>query len=133
MFGHGAGIAARSLGAKSRGDAGRIAFRHRFRPFRNAAAGALWVHSGFRANHLDIAPNGPDDLRFEAIVAATEITGSESFLHLDHGGDRWIALVHGVHLHPAGAALTAYLDPAHIYVFAQSGALVSAAPYAQAA
>ena len=89
--------------------------------------------AGFRANHLNIAPGGPDDLRFEARVAVTEITGSESFLHLDHGTDRWIALVHGVHLHPAGAALTAWLDPAHVYVFAQSGALVAAAPYAQAA
>ncbi len=34
---------------------------------------------------------------FHCTVAVTEITGSETFLHLTHGTDRWVGLVHGVH------------------------------------
>jgi glycerol transport system ATP-binding protein len=41
--------------------------------------------------------------------------------------------MHGVHNLALGQNLPVYLDPAHIYIFSEDGALVSAAPYAEAA
>ena len=89
--------------------------------------------AGFRASHLTIARKSPAALEFRTTVSVTEITGSESFLHLHHGTDRWVGLVHGVHDLAAGSALTVYLDPAHVYLFAEDGALVAPAAYAMAA
>ena len=66
-------------------------------------------------------------------MAVTEITGSESFLHLNHGADRWVGLVQGVHDLAPGTEVSVWLDPAHVYVFAEDGALVAPAAYALAA
>lgn len=89
--------------------------------------------AGFRANHLELARSNTDMLEFNAELAVTEITGSETFVHLDHQGDRWIGLVHGVQALEIGAALPVYLDPKHIYIFGEDGMLVTPAPYALAA
>ena len=89
--------------------------------------------AGFRPNHLEIDRPAGAALRFETTLSVTEITGSETFVHLDHHGERWVGLVHGVRDLRAGQALTTYLDPAHVYVFAPEGGLVATAPYAAAA
>jgi glycerol transport system ATP-binding protein len=89
--------------------------------------------AGFRANHLTLGRDSASAVAFQAQVIVTEITGSESFLHLQHGPDRWVGLVHGVHDLAAGSDLTVSLDPAHIYIFGQDGRLVAPAPYAMAA
>ena len=73
------------------------------------------------------------DIAFETRLAVTEITGSETFVHLDHHGTRWVGLIHGVRNLRPGQALTAYLDPAHVYVFAEDGPLVAPAAYVEAA
>ena len=89
--------------------------------------------AGFRANHLELSPHVAGALEFPCRVAVTEITGSESFLHLHHGSDRWVGLVGGVHDLATGAQVSVWLDPAHVYVFAEDGALVAPASYAAAA
>jgi glycerol transport system ATP-binding protein len=89
--------------------------------------------AGFRPNHLELSPHVAGAMEFATRLSVTEITGSETFVHLDHAGERWVGLVHGIQtLHP-GQALTVYLDPAHVYLFAKDGQLVAAAPYAEAA
>ena len=88
--------------------------------------------AGFRPNHLALDAPGPDALRFDATLAVTEITGSETFVHVDHHGDRWVGLVHGVRSLRPGP-LPVHVDPRHVYVFAADGPLVAAAPYAEAA
>ncbi len=87
----------------------------------------------FRANHLALERRPGDCIVFDCRLTVTEITGSETFVHLDHHGDRWVGLVHGVRDLAPGQALRVHLDPAHVYVFAEDGALVAPAPYAQAA
>ena len=72
-------------------------------------------------------------MTFKTRLSVTEITGSETFVHLEHHGERWVGLVHGVQNLSPGQDLTVYLDPAHVYLFATDGALVAAAPYAEAA
>lgn len=89
--------------------------------------------AGFRPNHLELQPIAAGAIEFEAKLMVTEITGSETFIHLDHFGERWVGLVHGVQQLTLGKVLPVYLDPAHIYIFGQGGALVSAASYAKAA
>jgi glycerol transport system ATP-binding protein len=89
--------------------------------------------AGFRPNHLELTAHVANAMAFDTTLTVTEITGSETFVHLDHHGERWVGLVHGVQKLTLGAALRVYLDPAHIYIFAQDGTIVSHAPYAEVA
>ncbi len=89
--------------------------------------------AGFRPNHLEIERQSGDALEFATKLMVTEITGSETFIHLDHDGDRWVGLVHGVRDLKLGTVLQTYLDPSHVYIFAQDGALIAPASYASAA
>ncbi|MER0237995.1 ABC transporter ATP-binding protein [Fulvimarina sp. MAC8] len=89
--------------------------------------------AGFRPNHLELEKPDGTAFEFSASVAVTEITGSETFVHLDHGKDRWIGLVHGVRDLDAREQVSVYLEPRHVYLFDKNGALIAPASYAQAA
>jgi glycerol transport system ATP-binding protein len=89
--------------------------------------------AGFRANHITLNRHNGDAVEFRCTVAATEITGSETFVHLHHGADRWVGLIHGVHPMTAGAQTSVFVDPAHVYIFDHTGRLAAPAPYAMAA
>ncbi|ETX30415.1 ABC transporter ATP-binding protein [Roseivivax isoporae] len=89
--------------------------------------------AGFRPNHVEIDRQADHAIRFDATLSVTEITGSETFVHLDHHGARWVGLVHGVRDLDPGQQLQVFIDPAHVYLFAEDGALVASAPYAEAA
>ena len=87
--------------------------------------------AGFRPNHLSITrPEACGTVAVGARIAVTEITGSESFIHVDHGADRWVALSHGVHAPPVGSEMRVFVDPRHLYIFGEDGRLVAGAPYA---
>ena len=88
--------------------------------------------AGFRANHLDLRRHAANAVSFDCVLGVTEITGSETFIHVDHGPDRWVGLVHGVHDLPAGQAIRVWLDPAHVYLFHEDGRLAAPASYAAA-
>ncbi|MEM7742569.1 MAG: ABC transporter ATP-binding protein [Pseudomonadota bacterium] len=89
--------------------------------------------AGFRPNHLSLGAHRPDAMDFACEVIGTEITGSESYVHVTHGTDRWVALIHGVHDLPGGEQRTLWVDPAHVYLFGEDESLISAAAYAEAA
>ncbi len=89
--------------------------------------------AGFRPNHLELEKTGPDALEFTGKLNVTEITGSETFIHLDHHGENWVGLIHGVKDLEIGASLSVYLDPVHVYIFAEDGTSVAPASYAVAA
>ncbi len=89
--------------------------------------------AGFRPNHLEIHQHSPDAMAFTARLMVTEITGSETFVHLDHHGERWVGLIHGVHQLDIGAPIEVHLDPSHVYIFGQDGRLFAPASYALAA
>ncbi len=87
---------------------------------------------GIRPHHLLLhSPEGAC-LEARAAVSTTEITGSESFVHVESEGERWVALTHGVHRVEVGDTISVYLDPASFYVFDDADRLV-AAPAARAA
>ncbi|MBU2944656.1 ABC transporter ATP-binding protein [Shimia thalassica] len=89
--------------------------------------------AGFRPNHLELERHAENALEFTGKLHVTEITGSETFVHLDHHGEKWVGLVHGVRQLDIGAALNVYLDPKHVYIFAEDGTSVASAAYATAA
>ncbi len=89
--------------------------------------------AGFRPNHLEIGKHAPDAMEFKAGLNVTELTGSETFVHLDHHGERWVGLIHGVHDLTLGEELSVWLDPRHVYIFGEDGQLVAPAAYALAA
>jgi glycerol transport system ATP-binding protein len=87
--------------------------------------------AGFRSNHLELNRLSKDAIKFTATLETTEITGSETYLHMQHGDDRWVGLIHGVHDLPLGEDISIYLDPSHIYTFDQGGQLVLPASYTE--
>jgi len=86
--------------------------------------------AGFRANHLELTRHSAAAMAFDCTLGVTEITGSETFLHVDHDADRWVGLVHGVHELPPGDRVSVWVDPAHIYLFHPDGRLAAPAAYA---
>jgi len=89
--------------------------------------------AGFRPNHLEIFQHTSDAMEFTTRLAVTELTGSETFVHLDHHGERWVGLLQGVHDLKLGEPLQVWLNPAHVYIFGEDGRLVAPAAYALAA
>jgi glycerol transport system ATP-binding protein len=81
---------------------------------------------GFRPDHLFLTRPGADALAVAGTVAITEITGSESFIHVDVAGERWVALAHGVHDLGIGQPVELFLDPGRFFVFDASGRLAAA-------
>ncbi|MBA1146347.1 ABC transporter ATP-binding protein [Ectothiorhodospiraceae bacterium WFHF3C12] len=100
-------------------------------PLANLADGRYTA--GFRPNHLEIERHTDAALEFRCTLAVTEITGSETFVHLDHGDERWVGVIQGVRDLEIGAVMPVYLDPAHVYIFGEDGSLVAPATYALAA
>jgi glycerol transport system ATP-binding protein len=80
---------------------------------------------GFRAHQLEIATGKAGRHSFPATVTVTEITGSESFVHLQRDESNWVAVLHGVHEFEPGQKLNAMLDPDNIFVFDAGGRLVA--------
>ncbi len=81
---------------------------------------------GFRAHQLGIAHDAAGRHAFTTTVTVTEITGSESFVHLARDGGNWVAVLHGVHEFEPGETLDAELDPDNIFIFDAGGRLVAA-------
>src|SRR3979490_425090 len=80
---------------------------------------------GFRPHQLEVANGLAGRHAFQATVTVTEITGSESFVHLNRDSSNWVAVLQGVHEFPPGHVLDAVLDPDNLFVFDPAGRLVA--------
>src|SRR5580704_2739575 len=80
---------------------------------------------GFRAHQLEVANGATGRHAFQATVTVTEITGSESFVHLNRDASNWVAVLQGIHEYPPGHVLDAVLDPDNVFVFDAAGRLVA--------
>jgi glycerol transport system ATP-binding protein len=80
---------------------------------------------GFRAHQLQLADGRTDRHVFPAEVAVTEITGSESFVHIKRAQTDWVAVLEGVHEFLPGQKIEVALDPGDVFVF-DAGRLVAA-------
>src|SRR3546814_18579949 len=79
-----------------------------------------------RPHHLPLRPPAREALQVEAAVVTTEITGSESFVHVEHDGKRRVALTPGVHRFEIAQRVPVYLHPAALLVFDGAHRLVAA-------
>ncbi|MFP3441412.1 TOBE domain-containing protein, partial [Pantoea sp. SIMBA_133] len=64
-----------------------------------------------------LAPREPNAVCVRARVSVTEITGSESFVHLDFAGHRWVMLEEGIHRLEVGETVDVFIDTRHMLVF----------------
>jgi glycerol transport system ATP-binding protein len=83
---------------------------------------------GFRAHHLGLRPQTETAVAMTAEVQVSEITGSESYIHVRHGDVRWVLLAGGVHNLEPGARIPVHLDTRHILVFDAGGLAVAHDP-----
>ena len=85
---------------------------------------------GVRAGALRVrARDG--DLALPGSVELAEISGSDTFVHVDTAVGELVAQLTGVHQFALGAAITLYLSPAQVYLFDAAGDLL-VAPTAKA-
>ena len=82
---------------------------------------------GFRAHQLTFGDGNSDrSYTFPSKVLVSEITGSESFVHVAWADLEWVAVAAGVHNLLPGTPLVVAIDPSKIFVFDQSGRLAAA-------
>jgi glycerol transport system ATP-binding protein len=92
-------------------------------PLPAAASRALTL--GVRASALRIQAR-PGDVALPGSVELAEISGSDTFVHVATPVGELVAQLTGVHDFELGAAITLHLNPAQVYVFDQTGALLVA-------
>jgi glycerol transport system ATP-binding protein len=80
---------------------------------------------GVRASALHLQSR-PGDVALPGTVELAEISGSDTFVHVDTPVGELVAQLTGVHFFELGASLTLYLSPAQAYVFDAAGALLVA-------
>jgi glycerol transport system ATP-binding protein len=80
----------------------------------------------FRADAASIGPAATGELNFSGAVVVTEISGSESFIHVDVGIGTWVCLVSGVHDWAPGQTVAVNIDPTRVFIFDSSSKRVRA-------
>jgi glycerol transport system ATP-binding protein len=92
---------------------------------RSKAAGHSHVVLGVRAHSLRLSSQG-NDFAVGATVDLSEISGSETYVHLHRDELSLVAQLAGVHTLDIGAATTVYFLPEDLFIFSTDGALLSA-------
>jgi glycerol transport system ATP-binding protein len=88
---------------------------------------------GVRAHQLSLDPL-EGAVALPATVRVSEVTGSESYVHLDVAdGLPWVVLAPGVRRPEPGEAATVWLDPRRLLVFGADGKLAATPSLAEAA
>lgn len=80
---------------------------------------------GVRANHLFLSKESDDDAEITATVDLAEISGSETFIHVRHAGEKLIVQEDGIHSRKIGSKINLYVNPCCFFVYDGSGALVA--------
>jgi glycerol transport system ATP-binding protein len=80
---------------------------------------------GVRAGALRVQQR-PGDLALPGLVELAEISGSDTFVHVQTAIGELVAQLTGVHVFSLGEAITLYLNPAQAYVFGADGDLLVA-------
>ena len=91
---------------------------------RDADSGPM-LTVGVRASALRLSSRS-GDVALPGVVELTELSGSDSFIHLDTAVGPLVAQLTGVHEFEAGTPLTLHVAPADAYVFGSGGDLLRA-------
>jgi glycerol transport system ATP-binding protein len=82
---------------------------------------------GFQPHHLSLQRRSPEAVPVTARVTITEITGSESFVHLSFADANWVMLTRGIHGFQPDERIEVFIDPRHLMVFEADGRAMRAA------
>ena len=93
---------------------------------RQRAAGQSGITLGLRAHSLRLTPQHADDIGFDAQVDLSEISGSETYVHLHRGEIGLVAQLTGVHQLEPGSPCKVYCRPDQLFLFDAAGALLFA-------
>lgn len=79
----------------------------------------------FHPHHISLEPKSDHSVAVPAKTLISEIAGSESFIHVEALGQRWVMLEHGIRDLEPGQSLTVYVDSGKLMAFADNGAALS--------
>ncbi len=79
---------------------------------------------GIRPHHVMTKKTVETSGTIKGRVLVTEISGSESVIHINAGGHTWVSQSHGVHPQKVGEQATLHADVSHAMFFAEDGRLV---------
>ncbi|HBK05514.1 MAG TPA: ABC transporter ATP-binding protein [Acetobacteraceae bacterium] len=86
---------------------------------------------GFRCDDAALSCGVSSAVGFPGVVAVTELSGTESFVHVDVGIGTWVCLVRGVHGWQPGAPAEVSVDMNRAFAFDSSGNLAASPAMAQ--
>lgn len=79
---------------------------------------------GFRPHHITLEPGNDQAVRVRGKVVVTEISGSESVIHMSIGEDTWVSLSHGVHPFRRGEAVELFVQTDKCFYFDENEQLI---------
>jgi glycerol transport system ATP-binding protein len=80
---------------------------------------------GIRPHHIAPAAHGTAVGGFEGRVLVTELSGSESVIHVDIGGQTWVSQSHGIHSFEVGSTARLHADLDNAMYFDANNGLIS--------
>ena len=86
----------------------------------------------FHPHHLSLNGSHAAAAPLTVRTAISEIAGSESFIHVEFEGSRWVMLAPGIHDIDSDTMITVHVDTRHLMAFGTDGKAI-AAPVAAAA
>ena len=75
----------------------------------------------FQPHHLSVARRHETSSALKARVIISEIAGSESFIHVEAIGSRWVMLEHGIHDIDPDTMVDLFVDTRHLMAFDTAG------------
>ena len=82
--------------------------------------------AALRSHHVSLSASDTHRFTLPATVGSSEITGSETYIHVSTNGNNWVVLTHGVHRVSSGQNITLHIDPDNLYLFDMEQTLVHA-------
>jgi glycerol transport system ATP-binding protein len=81
---------------------------------------------GLHPHRFRAARRGDADIRIVGELELSEVTGSDTTLHLRHAGESFLAQLDGVHAFELGTSIELFFDPREAFAFAPEGRLAAA-------
>jgi glycerol transport system ATP-binding protein len=79
---------------------------------------------GLRPHHVTPERSAKTSGAFTGRVLVTELSGSESIIHVETGGSTWVSQSHGIHAFEVGASATLHADLDQALFFGANGELI---------
>jgi glycerol transport system ATP-binding protein len=81
---------------------------------------------GVRPHHLTPFSTDENSVKVQGVVKVTEISGSDSVIHIFFGDSSWVSESHGIHPYKVGDSIDLYMNIKQCLLFDEQGDLISA-------